>query len=33
MKLIDVPDMNYYSTDIDNNGVSMPRGELCFRGP
>ncbi len=25
--------MNYLSTDVDENGVSFPRGEVCYRGP
>ena len=34
LKLIDVPDLEYKSTDIDpNSGKWRPRGELCVRGP
>jgi long-chain acyl-CoA synthetase len=31
-KLIDVPEMNYLSTDVDEQGRSTPRGEVCLRG-
>jgi len=30
-KVVDVPEMNYRSTDI-INGISVPRGELCVKG-
>ena len=33
VKLVDVPDMHYLSTDVDAHGVYTPRGEVCYRGP
>ena len=34
IKLVDVPDLDYRSTDVDpESGISHPRGELCVRGP
>ena len=32
-KLVDVPELNYKSTDLDENGNWAPRGEICVRGP
>ena len=32
LKLIDVPDMDYRSTDVDENGHPKPRGEVLYRG-
>ena len=33
LKLVDVPEMNYTSKDVDANGRLAPRGEICVRGP
>lgn len=32
IKLIDVPDMNYMTDDVDDNNQLAPRGEICMRG-
>jgi len=32
-KLVDVPDMNYTSKDVDETGQPLPRGEICYKGP
>ena len=33
LKLVDLPEFNYHSTDVNpETGVSEPRGEICFRG-
>ena len=31
--LEDVPDMNYFATDKNKNGISCPRGEVLLCGP
>ena len=31
-KLIDVPEMKYFSTDVDEHGRPSPRGEILARG-
>ncbi|OMJ78309.1 hypothetical protein SteCoe_21904 [Stentor coeruleus] len=32
IKLIDVPDMNYMTDNVNENGQLEPRGEICMRG-
>ena len=32
MKVIDIPEMGYLSTDINKKGLPEPRGEVCFKG-
>mmetsp|Transcript_18538 Transcript_18538/g.3021 ORF Transcript_18538/g.3021 Transcript_18538/m.3021 type:complete len:162 (+) Transcript_18538:1050-1535(+) len=32
LKLVDLPEMNYTSRDVDENGNNCPRGEICLRG-
>lgn len=31
-KVMDVPEMNYTSKDVDSKGNPLPRGEMCVRG-
>ena len=33
LKLVDVPALKYFSTDKDEKGQYLPRGEICTRGP
>ena len=30
--MVDVPDMNYTSEDLGEDGLPAPRGEICYRG-
>jgi len=32
VKLVDVPEMNYFSKNVDADGKPLPQGEICFRG-
>jgi long-chain acyl-CoA synthetase len=33
LKIVDVPEMGYLSTDLNEDGILTPRGEVCLRGP
>ena len=33
VKLVDVPEMKYSTSDLDETGKPQPMGELCMRGP
>lgn len=33
MMLEEIPEMGYLSTDKDDNGIVIPRGEVCLKGP
>ena len=32
MKVVDISEMGYLSTDKNKNGLPEPRGEVCFKG-
>ncbi|EAR85931.2 AMP-binding enzyme family protein (macronuclear) [Tetrahymena thermophila SB210] len=32
LKLVDVPEMGYFTTDKNQRGIATPRGEICLRG-
>jgi long-chain acyl-CoA synthetase len=32
-KLIDIPEMDYFTTDLNEEKKLSPRGEICLRGP
>lgn len=33
VKLVDVPEMDYLTTEKDSQGNPTPKGEICLRGP
>jgi len=33
VKLVDLPDIGYFSYDVNHKGEYSPRGEICLRGP
>jgi len=33
IRLEEIPEMNYFATDVDSEGRNCPRGEICFRAP
>ena len=32
LKLIDLPELGYFSTNVNSDGIPEPTGEICFRG-